>query len=605
MRSIRWKHTDWLLGALAVSLALHLLLVLTLADYRLNPLPSMTEAVKRFAERAEALAPTKMSVLDDTAVQAITGGAVAKPEPSRGPIAPSDLAQALGAAENPAVRDVPFAPGVTAESEFANPAVASPAATVEPEEIAWAPRQEVMSVVQRQLDAMTAPEIHPELHLNARVPDAPDVVPPVMLPAFADVSLPVPSALSSGAAAEVFDPMPFAGVKGTTGVDEGLSKGTEAVAAAVTDQLFSTVPQDTAMADGIAPEKPVVYLPIDDRLQVAVQTFRDEKDPKWVYYRMLVQRSSEKSLPVVPKDVIFVQDVSGSITDERLEYCRRGLEQALTEALRAEDRFMIAAFRDSAFYSFDGLRPVNGQTMELARMFIRKLKSHGGTDLFVTLRELFGVKRDPQRPLIVVVVTDGRPTVGMVESTRIIGEFTRLNDGALSVYTFGTQSRANTYLLDMLSYCNRGVGRVMKGNRWDIPSAMTPIFSGIRNPVMSDVAFVFDVASASEVFPRLASNLYVDQPLELFGRCPAGQREVACQIRGQAGTQGYDVVFRLDVSDQAEKGPAALRERWAQQKMYHFIAEYARNPKPELMQEMRQHAAAYNLTVPYRDELGR
>ena len=58
--------------------------------------------------------------------------------------------------------------------------------------------------------------------------------------------------------------------------------------------------------------------------------------------------------------------------------------------------------------------------------------------------------------MIAVLLTDGRPTMGTVDSSDIIARFSKLNGGEVSVFTVGAGDRVNAFLLDLLGHNNRG-----------------------------------------------------------------------------------------------------------------------------------------------------
>jgi hypothetical protein len=237
-----------------------------------------------------------------------------------------------------------------------------------------------------------------------------------------------------------------------------------------------------------------------------------------------------------------------------------------------------------------------------AAAFFAAMRSAGDTDVFGSLSGLLELPRDPRRPLVALVVTDGRPTAGLTASTRIIGEFSRLSDGRLSVFTLGTHGKANAYLLDMLAYCNRGNTALVRTGRWDIPAAILSLVESLRRPVLTDIACRADSASRAELHPALPPNLYADRPLDLYGSCAAEARSVILQVCGRAGAAECDVVFDLPL-DAAESGDASIRDQWARQRMYDLMGSYARQPREELLAEMYRHSRRYGLPIPYRKEL--
>jgi hypothetical protein len=333
----------------------------------------------------------------------------------------------------------------------------------------------------------------------------------------------------------------------------------------------------------------VKYNSLDEMLSASLVSYKEGDS---LFFKLILQPRKEKSLAVIPKDIIWVMDVSGSMTEERLTFCRRALIQAL-DTMNPNDRFTVLAFRDSVFHAFPEWQSITPESIKKASSFIEGLRSFGTTDVLASLRSLMALPRDP-----------GRPMIAMTQSSGIIAAFSRLNKGMVSVYSFGTHRSANAYLLDMLTYCNRGDSTIIKGNRWDIPENMSAVYMGFRNPILSDASIVFDATSNSEVYPRRTANLYLDRPLEVFGKCGASEKEVVFQIRGLAGDKGYDSIFRLPL-EKALPGTSELKTRWASQKMFLLASLYSRNPddRAQLVKSIQDLSKSYNIEPLYPSDI--
>ncbi|MBR4318385.1 MAG: hypothetical protein IKT85_06560, partial [Kiritimatiellae bacterium] len=218
--------------------------------------------------------------------------------------------------------------------------------------------------------------------------------------------------------------------------------------------------------------------------------------------------------------------------------------------------------------------------------------------LFLLLQDLLTLQREPNRPLIAIVVTDGEPTVGVTETTRIIGEFTRMNNGMISVYTFGIK-QVNPYFLDMLCYANRGENTSASGNIRAIEGELIPIFDSIRNPVMKDLSIVFATQSGGEIHPKKLTNLYADRALTVYGRVPRGVESLTCQLKGNSSTNPYDAVFTFSLKDAAREETTNLRQAWAERAMFDLLAEYAENPSEALLTRIDQFSKTYGVRNPY------
>lgn len=340
------------------------------------------------------------------------------------------------------------------------------------------------------------------------------------------------------------------------------------------------------------------FRPIDDRLSLALTVSEPADDPNFRYFRLEIVRRPESSLPVMPKDVVLIQDVSGSIGAERLAQGKAALKAALANVLRSGDRFNVFAFRDVTLTPSNAWLTYDPTTRARAETFIDSLRAIGNTDLFLLLQDLLTLPRAKDRPMIAVVVTDGEPTVGVTGTTRIIGEFTRMNQGQIAVYTFGTKKR-DPYFLDMLCYANRGENTTTSGTAASLATELAPVFDSIRNPVMKDLTLTFDAKSGGEIHPHALTHLYADRPLVVYGRVPKATRGVTCQLKGFADGAPYDAVFAFDFAE-AARSPHDLRRAWATRAMFDLLADYAANPSPAILGKIETFSRTYGVPNPYR-----
>jgi hypothetical protein len=340
---------------------------------------------------------------------------------------------------------------------------------------------------------------------------------------------------------------------------------------------------------------------LEKLLRADAYVYHSLTDPHYVYCRIEIKRRGDDVLPVLAKDVLFVQDASASITEQKLHFCREGLLKALAQ-LGPDDRFNVVEFRDKAARCFPDWAAVNPDTLTKARDFIGQMKSAGDTDIFGSLKDLLDVSRQPGRPVIMEMISDGVATVGLTDRSKIIEAFSQENRGGVSVFTLGTYPGANAYLLDLLSARNRGDSTIVRTGRWDIPAVTEARMREVARPVLNDVRFRFSGQASEETLPRLTSNLYLDKPLVLFARYPRDLRRVVFQAAGQAGDVTCDMVFDLDLA-KAAAGDREIRTQWAWQKIYDLIGEHHRTQQASVLARMRDIARTYGIRVPYRDEL--
>ncbi len=567
---IHRKHVTAGTIAIVVSALVHVVLIgwLLTAQFKV-PLVRLLEkqvsADQRFLklrefEREELNIDVKPEAADAAVRVADLGGRSRQLEvpPETLSFEPPDLPEALVSSETPTLE------GPEAETE------------IEP----WEPRQEILMVENAVVQDDAARLARRKIPKITRVPDAADIVYPVdrtllasAEPGEAETPMPAPVMIEADASADL-----PAAEDSELAIDEKEAESGE--------ELFEETPEEITEVK-----------PLDNFLTAGITSFSTIRDREYVYFRVEIVRRSDEVLPVIPKDVLFVQDCSASMAEQRLYFCRKGMQEMLPR-LGAADRFNIVAFRDRAQFCFPSWANAGEQNVALASSFIEKLKSEGNTDIYASIEGVLGVELTPGRPAIAILVTDGHATSGLTDGSAIIREFSKRNDGKISVFTMGTIQQAHTYLLDLLSYSNRGETREVEGGRWGIPESMTMLMDEVRNPVLADVTLSVAQATPSEIYPVQTMNLFRDRPLVLHGRCKRSQQQITIRATGQTGEVPCDMIFTLDLRT-AAGGNKDIRKEFGKQKVYHLISQYARTGDGRLRYEVRETAKTFRVAIPH------
>ena len=417
----------------------------------------------------------------------------------------------------------------------------------------------------------------------ARVSGAPDIT----LPADAEA---IEKAAAAMAGSGLFEARALSVWAGA------IPDATDMVAAASQKELSSTARlQEQAQLLDEARADVTDVAPIEQMLAVEISTYQATQEEA-LYFEVAISRAGVAELPVLPKDILLIQDCSESITRAKLSYFKEGIVEYL-RTLTTADRINLMRYSDRPALCFDGWETVTTESLAQAVRFTDALRVRGQTDLFAPLQQVLKLPRHPDRPMIAVLMTDGRPTVGTVDSSDIITRFSRANAGHISMFTIGAGERMNVFLLDLLGQNNRG-GSWLMSLRDHIPLAMQRAARELSRPVLANLEYRFSGDSAAEVYPGTLSHLYLDRPLRLVGRCPAKQANAVLQIVGVSGAQKHDMVFSLDL-DQARAGGEGIRREWVAQKIYKLINDHIENQRAETIQEIRDLSIRHNVPLPY------
>ena len=460
--------------------------------------------------------------------------------------------------------------------------------TAPPLEMDWQPRQEILAIETRAVLDPDVPMPRREIPMIERVPDAPDIALPI------DVA-DIPDAVDGVSRLQV---------PGVTDLSEAM--GPLPAPSAILDETVATVSTKTEDAAELFEETPDEITdadPIEDFLIAEVETYRQEGESHG-YFRLSINRVSADVLPVMPKDILFVQDTSATIAERRLHFSREGFRRGFAY-VGPQDRFNVATFIDQTTYAFPDWVFRSDEIDAATRQYFDDMVIEGNTDFLQAMRDILALETDPDRPAIVIVATDGLMHSGVTDNTEVIARFTRENAGRMSIFSFGVADHANMYLLEMLSKFNMGDATYVTSGRWDIPDVLHDLIRSVSRPVLADLRVRFGVDTQIEGFPLRPGNLYLDRPLVLYGRYPLDEDRLVFHAAGRAGGQRSDMVFDLPYPElPAGEGDASIRDGWSQQKIYDLIALYTDTRERFYLREMSRIARNYDQPIPFRTFFG-
>lgn len=418
-----------------------------------------------------------------------------------------------------------------------------------------------------------------------RVPGAPDITLPATAEAIAAAS----------AGPHLFSPTAFSTLP-RAGPDPN-----EMLATAIPEEPAEQerLQQKAAILDE-TPDEVTDLEPIERLLAVDVATFRAPDEPA-LYFDISIARAGPEALPVLPKDVLLIQDSSESITRTKLEFFKEGLV-AYLRTLTTADRFNIMRYSESHELCFDEWAPVTTESLAQATRFIDAMRVRGHTDLFTPLQRVLELHQSGGRPMIAVLMTDAHPTLGVtmgvVDSSEIITRFSRANAGRVSLFTIGVGQHINAFLLDLLGHNNRG-GSWILSRREDIPPVMRRAARELSRPVLANLDYRFSGDFNGQVFPESLTHLYLDRPLRLIGRAPLDQSSsTVLQIVGQSGPHRRDMVFELDLAA-GQPGGESIRREWVAQKIYQLINHHLESGREDILQDIRNLSRRHHIPLPY------
>lgn len=300
------------------------------------------------------------------------------------------------------------------------------------------------------------------------------------------------------------------------------------------------------------------------------------KDEERGYFQVnITAKRSLKKLQTMPKDLVILVDTSGSVPQEWLDRTLSGLEDSLA-SLNPEDRFNIVFFAEkTAVLGPDGNLPVTDANLAKARNFLASGKSGGDTDVNQALSRLLVRDVAVDRAYELILISDGRPTKGVLGTRELINLITRDNDLAVSIYCLGIGPRQNKTLLEFLAYRNKGFC-VFAEDPFQAAIGIRDLVSRLRYPIMKDIRLTLLGLNIEEVFPSDLPTIHQGESFSIFGRFDNPGKPFTMRLIGHNGKQMFDFTFTRDLT-QAPNGPEQISRDWGFWKLHHLYNQILRH----------------------------
>jgi Ca-activated chloride channel family protein len=291
-----------------------------------------------------------------------------------------------------------------------------------------------------------------------------------------------------------------------------------------------------------------------------------------------------------PAEMLYMIDVSGSMAGTSITQARAALQQAL-ERLGPDDRFGILAF-NHLYHEFSATPlAASADNVAAARQFVDGLQAGGGTEM---LPALLHVMQKPQIPGYlrhIVLLTDG----DLGNEEQIFAALNAHLSGA-RLYTVAIGSAPNFYLATKMAQFGRGTFTHI-ANVSEISEQMGHLLDSIESPVLTDVNLSFEGVQVADLYPERPPDLFLHQPLLIYGRITQGQKGRVI-LTARAGGQPYEATFPIDATTATfHPGITVL---WARQRVESLMDQWRQSEegaRDALRATIIAHAIHYRLVT--------
>lgn len=290
----------------------------------------------------------------------------------------------------------------------------------------------------------------------------------------------------------------------------------------------------------------------------------------------------------VPREVVFILDVSGSMAGTSIIQAKAAVSLALTK-LRSSDHFNVIVFSNSAEALFSEAKPADPLHLKEASHYIDQIKADGGTEMKPALLLALDGSQHHERLRQVIFLTDG--AVGNEdELLQLIAR--RLGDSRL--FTVGIGSAPNSYFMSRAATMGRGTFAYI-GKDTEVKEKMTHLFTKLEHPVLSDLHLEL-AGSDKEIegYPSPLPDLYLGEPLVLSVR--TGWENATLRLTGTRLGQPWETLVDTSIYGKRE-GIGAL---WARKKIRSQMESLALGAEPgKVREEVLKTALEHHLVSKY------
>ncbi len=296
-------------------------------------------------------------------------------------------------------------------------------------------------------------------------------------------------------------------------------------------------------------------------------------DERGWYFTLLVQPPPRvQPARIVPRELVFVLDTSGSMTGFPIEKARQVMDRAI-DGMQPRDTFNVITFSGDTRILWDAPRPATAENLAAAKAFLGAHRGSGGTEMMKAIDAALVQSAQRSGPgsappiRVVCFMTDGY--VG--NDLEIIGAVRR-NAGTTRVFSFGIGNSVNRFLLEGLAQAGRGAAEfvTLEGQA---DEAARRFHERILAPVLTDVTIDWGGLPVFDVVPALVPDLFSETPVVVHGRL-AGPAAGTIHLRGNTGNGAYELPLVVEVPASTPENPE-LASLWARARIADLmLADY-------------------------------
>ncbi|KAK2892633.1 hypothetical protein Q8A67_012621 [Cirrhinus molitorella] len=269
-----------------------------------------------------------------------------------------------------------------------------------------------------------------------------------------------------------------------------------------------------------------------------------------------VQFFAPSDLSPLSKNIVFVIDVSGSMWGLKMKQTVEAMKAILSDLL-PDDSFSIIDFNHNVRCWSEDLVQASSIQVDEAKKYIQSIKPNGGTNINeALLRAVQMLVRasnqgliDPSSVSMIILVSDGDPTVGEIKLSTIQKNVKRVMREEFSLFSLGIGFDVDFDFLERIAMDNRGVAQRIYANH-DAAEQLKTFYSQVSSPLLKTITIHFPENTVSNVTQNRFDKFFSGSELIVAGKLqPSDLTSLQSFTTASAANMDLNIQIEADITE--------------------------------------------------------
>jgi Ca-activated chloride channel family protein len=314
------------------------------------------------------------------------------------------------------------------------------------------------------------------------------------------------------------------------------------------------------------------------------------------YFLLMIQpKEDEKLNKQPPREIVFMIDVSGSMSGLPTEKSKEAMKEFLSLMRENKDTVQVVTFAGNANKLFEKPVLVTKENIAKALNFTQGLRGGGGTEMLKGVQMAINEPMDNERMRIVIMLTDG--FIG--NEAQILEAVGKGCGDQIRFWCVGVGSSVNRFLVDGVAKQGGGMGKVLALNESAVP-LVKEFMERIQRAQLSKIKIEWGDLAVSDTYPARLPELWAGRPVIIYGLYDTKTAGKTQKLMVKGNVEGEDVSWPVAADFPVKaKDNLALSRVWARQKIEDLMQQTFYAGSPEVEEAVTSIALEYRLMSQY------